>query len=170
MLTIRLATDSDAELLADISRQTFYDTFAAQNTKENMDKFMNEQFTRELLMKEVKAPGNIFLIVYSDEKAVGYARLRENNNPPELKDPNALELSRIYAVSSHLGKGIGNMLMEKCIDIARQKGKSAVWLGVWKENERAIKFYKKWGFEPFAEHDFILGDDVQKDWLMVKNL
>ena len=47
MLNIRFATKEDASLIADLSRKTFYDTFAHQNTKENMDKFMNEQFTHK---------------------------------------------------------------------------------------------------------------------------
>jgi ribosomal protein S18 acetylase RimI-like enzyme len=45
-----------------------------------------------------------------------------------------------------------------------------VWLGVWKENHRAIKFYERWGFEIFAEQEFILGNDHQIDWLMKKTL
>ena len=45
------AAKKDAELIADISRQTFYDTFAEHNTKEDMDKFMSEQFTRGRLMR-----------------------------------------------------------------------------------------------------------------------
>jgi ribosomal protein S18 acetylase RimI-like enzyme len=48
--------------------------------------------------------------------------------------------------------------------------KQALWLGVWEKNERAINFYHRWGFEKFGEHDFILGDDVQTDWLMKKEL
>ena len=52
-LSIRYAGLEDAVLIADISHQTFYDTFAAANTRENMDKFLNEQFTKGKLMMEV---------------------------------------------------------------------------------------------------------------------
>ena len=81
MISVRFATSQDAELIADISRQTFYDTFASQNTVEDMNKFLNEQFTREALIKEVSTKDNIFLLAYDQEEPVGYARLRENNNP-----------------------------------------------------------------------------------------
>ena len=60
--------------------------------------------------------------------------------------------------------------MQKCIEIAKSGNREIVWLGVWEKNKRAIEFYKKWGFEKFADHDFILGNDVQKDWLMKKTL
>ena len=168
MITIRIATMADAELVADMSRQTFYDFFTTQNTKEDMDKFMNEQFTKEALMQEVGAERNIFLLAYDGEQPVGYVRMRENNIPPELGVKEAIEIARIYAIQSATGKGVGSALMQKCINIATEKKCPVIWLGVWKQNQRAIDFYIRWGFEIFAEHNFILGNDVQKDWLMKK--
>ena len=52
-IVIKEATAADAALIADLSRQTFYDSFAADNTKADMDKFLNETFTREKLIEEV---------------------------------------------------------------------------------------------------------------------
>jgi diamine N-acetyltransferase len=169
-ITLRYANADDAELIAGLSRQTFYESFAAHNTKEDMDKFMSEQFTKEALMKEVITPGNIFLLAYADNAVTGYVRMRESKNPPELGDVNAIEIARIYASANFIGKGIGNALMQKCIAIAKEKRKQTTWLGVWEKNWRAIDFYIKWGFKKFAEHDFVLGNDVQRDWLMKKDI
>ncbi len=168
MITIHIASNDDAELIADLSRKTFYDSFAAYNTKEDMDKFLNEQFTKDALMKEVSTENNIFLLAYNDKTPVGYVRLRENNIPPSLGTNRAIEVARIYAVQDSIGKGVGTTMMRKCIDIALEKNYNTIWLGVWEHNQRAIDFYKRWGFEKFDEHDFILGNDVQKDWLMKK--
>jgi len=41
---------------------------------------------------------------------------------------------------------------------------------VWEHNIKAIAFYKKFGFEQFGSHIFMLGDDIQTDILMRKNL
>src|SRR5687767_5436402 len=168
---IRIATNKDAELIANISRETFYNTFAPVNTKNDMDKFMNESFNKEILMAEVGAPGNIFLLAYpgnESNEVVGYARLRENNNPEALKGLSTLEIARIYVVTNSIGKGVGKALMQKSLTIAKEKGKEIVWLGVWEKNQKAIDFYTSWGFEKFSDHQFILGDDVQNDWLMKK--
>ncbi|HEX6194218.1 MAG TPA: GNAT family N-acetyltransferase, partial [Chitinophagaceae bacterium] len=99
-----------------------------------------------------------------------YARLREQNQPPELKDAVAIEIARIYATTSSIGKGVGKILMEKTLEIAADLKKDTVWLGVWEHNQRAIEFYTKWGFKKFATHVFMLGDDPQTDWLMAKKL
>lgn len=51
--------------------------------------------------------------------------------------------------------------------ISKQRGVDYVWLGVWEENPRAIRFYKKNGFVEFDRHIFKLGNDEQTD-IMVK--
>lgn len=165
-----MADEEDAELIADISRKTFYEAFAAQNSKASMDKFMNEQFTQEALMAEVGEPGNIFLLAYIDDEPAGYARLKESKNPASLYNVNAFEIARIYVVNKMIGTGIGKALLEECLHIAVENGKEVIWLGVWEYNTRAISFYKKFGFKKFATHVFMLGDDVQTDWLMKKEL
>lgn len=169
-LSIREATKEDAILIADLSQQTFYDTFAADNTKEDMDLFLNKQFTKGRLMLEVGAPENTFLLAYYKDEVAGYAKLREGKQPKSLGTKNALEIARLYAVTSMIGKGVGKALMQACINIAKTRGKEVIWLGVWERNQRAIAFYQKWGFEKFDEWNFLLGKDVQRDWLMKKYL
>jgi ribosomal protein S18 acetylase RimI-like enzyme len=135
-----------------------------------MEKFMNGPFNRDLLIKEVCAPGNTFLMAVDGEEMTGYARLRENNSPPELAGIKTLEIARLYAASERIGKGIGKLLMQQSVDIARQKKISIIWLGVWEQNQRAIDFYTRWGFEKFGTQLFMVGDDAQTDWLMKKTI
>lgn len=168
--SIRFATIEDASLIADLSRKTFYETFGYVNTKEDMDKFMNEQFTREKLMREVEEPGNTFLLAFDGDVPVGYVRMREGKKFPEFEDKDSIEIARIYSVNTYLGTGVGQQLMRQCIFIAKELKKEIIWLGVWKKNLRAITFYTKWGFEKFSEQDFLLGNDLQKDWLLMKKL
>lgn len=165
---IRYATPEDAKLIADLSHQTFYEAFAAQNTKENMEKFLSQQFTKGKLILEVGAPGNTFLLAYQGQEAVGYTKLRENTEPKSLGITPAFEIARLYVVEQMIGKGVGKLLMQTIFDIARQRNIPAVWLSVWEKNKRALNFYNYWGFEKFDETLFVLGDDIQNDWLMKK--
>ena len=169
-IAIRQATVEDAKLIADISHQTFYETFADCNTKEDMEKFLSEQFTKGRLMLEVGAKQNCFLLAYDDNEIAGYVKLRDEKPPLLLESLNALEIARIYVVAGKIGKGIGAVLMQASIEIAKEKKKELLWLGVWEKNQRAIAFYTKWGFEKFDETDFLLGNDLQKDWLMKKKI
>lgn len=170
MVSIRYAGTADAELIADLSRATFYETFAPLNSPANMDKFMAEQFSHAKLATEVSDPANIFLLAFTDDAPVGYAKMREGEKYPEFKGRPSVEIARIYAATSSIGKGVGSALMQKCIDHAKDAKKDIIWLGVWEQNQRAIDFYTKWGFSKFDTHLFMLGDDPQTDWLMKKEL
>jgi diamine N-acetyltransferase len=167
--TVREAGIHEAEFVADISRQTFYDTFFGFNSKEDMDIFMEEQFTRESLVKEVGREGYKFFFVEAEGEVAGYVKLREGRS--HLTMPaTALEIARLYVLEPWIGKGAGKILMEHSIAYARENKFELIWLGVWEKNVRAIEFYHKWGFEKFGDTNFVLGNDIQRDWLMKKEL
>jgi diamine N-acetyltransferase len=169
-IRIRIAERADAALIADLSRKTFYDAIGPFNTRENMDKFMSVQFNREKLMAEVGRPDHIFILAYHNDIISGYACLREAEIPDELKNFRTIEIGRIYVTQETIGSGVGSALMQHCIDIAKEKNKEVIWLGVWEHNPKAYQFYLNWGFERFSEHIFMLGDDPQTDWLMKKQI
>lgn len=165
MIHIKTSTIKDAELIADMSRETFYETYAAYITKADMDKFLSEQFSREKLIAQACVKGNTFLLAYENEEPAGYVFLKDNGHE-HIPNENSLEISRLYARTGFIGKGIGKALMQATLTHALTLNKTCIWLIVWQQNHRAIQFYTSFGFEKFAEHDFILGDDVQRDWAM----
>ena len=170
-INIRVAGREDAALIADMSRRTFYATYAAHNTKENMDQFLATQFAPEKLMEEVGAPRNTFLLVYVEGEPAGYARLFDNSElPRELAGSSAIEIARIYCEEHAKGKGAGKALIEACQATGKSMDKDWIWLSVWEQNHNAIGFYTKMGFEIFGKHLFILGHDLQNDWYMRKRL
>ena len=170
MIRIRIAGEDDAALIADISRQTFYDSFAAQNSQENIDLHMAQYYTPEKIRAELEDPFSIFLLAYDDDRLAGYAKINEHVKEESSCLENPIEIERIYSIKEMIGKGVGKKLMEKCLDIAREKNKKEIWLGVWETNNRAIEFYTRWGFEKFGQHNFPVGRDPQNDWLMKKSL
>jgi len=169
-IRIRKAGKKDAALIADLSRKTFYDSVGWYNTAQNMDRFMNDQFSKEKLIAEVGEKDHIFLLAYLGDQPSAYVKLRENEPPEPLNKFNTIEIARIYVAQHAIGLGLGMALIERCVDIARAKNKEVIWLGVWEQNQKAIGFYNHCGFERFGEHIFMLGNDPQTDWLMKKRL
>jgi len=168
--TIRRATESDAALLADLGARTFYDSFAVQNTPENMAAYLAASFGPEQQRAELVDPQNTFLIIENDGVAMGYAQLRAGKPPASVSDSKAIELVRLYVSSSCQGTGIGGRLMDACLTEARQAGYQTIWLGVWQQNSRAQRFYQRWNFFVVGDHIFQLGADRQLDWLMERSL
>ena len=165
-----MATPADASMIADMSRRTFYDSFAKDNTKEDMDKFMNEQFCKDDLIKEVETNDGIFFLACEEDQPLGYARMRDGDYYKEFVNKSAIEIVRIYAVTSSIGKGVGSALMNKCIETAKELNRQIIWLGVWEHNKPALAFYEKFGFKKFGSHIFMLGNDKQTDYLLMKEI
>ena len=169
-ITISSASVKDVETLRIIGKQTFFETFAASNTKEDMKKYLDENFTVEKITREVNNPDSHFFIAWENTNAIGYLKVNEGNAQTELQDEASLEIERVYVKSDYHGKKIGQVLYEKALEIAHTKQKKSIWLGVWEENPRAIKFYEKNGFVAFDKHIFKMGEDEQTDIMMRKIL
>lgn len=168
-LIIRKAGPEDAPALEKISVETFVETFAAQNTKENMDMFLKECFNLHAIQKEIADKDTEYHMVFLDNKLAGYVKFRKAPNK-EFENSECLEIARIYVYEAYQGKKIGATLMQFVIDLAKVKGIKIIWLGVWEFNPKAIQFYEKWGFKVFGKHVFRLGTDDQNDLLMCKYL
>ncbi|HZM24161.1 MAG TPA: GNAT family N-acetyltransferase [Anaerolineales bacterium] len=165
-MNIRYGTTDDAEMLSELGARTFYDTFAKDNTPENIEAYLKKSFSPRTQFKELSDPDNIFLIVESENTPIGYAQLTMNSKDEAISKATPLEIRRIYAIQEYLGKGVGKELMQATIGEARKRGCDCVWLGVWEKNQRAIDFYKRWGFREVGTHLFSVGNDPQNDYVM----
>ena len=122
--------------------------------------------------------GAIYYFVES-EKIIGYFKIILDKSSLETQSPviypsdfdykklKGIEIERIYVLKEMKGQGIGRFMIEKTIEIAKTNGFDYVWLGVWADNPAAIAFYQKMGFTVFGEHIFMMGNDAQKDLLMM---
>lgn len=164
------ASIQDLEKLKAIGKRTFYETFAPDNTEENMKEYLESGFSTEKLRSELADPNAEICFVEHDKQTIGYLKVNFGSSQTELKDRNALEIERIYVLREFQGKNIGQLLYDKAIEIAVNKGVDFVWLGVWEHNPRAIRFYEKNGFVAFDKHVFKLGDDEQIDIMMKLDL
>ena len=168
-LNIRRARIEDAKLLAELGAQTFVETFKDDNTPEDMATYLVTSFSVEKLTAELTDPLAGFFIVEIDDTASGYAKIH-SGALPGLEGQRSIELVRLYVSRKWIGHGVGQALMQRCIDEARELGFETIWLGVWEHNHRAQAFYRKWNFHEVGEHIFELGSDRQRDILMQRDL
>ncbi len=165
-LSIKNVTPAEVELLQEISIRTFYETFSAVNTEENMKKYLEEAYSLEKLTAELTDENTRFFFATHENKVIGYLKLNSGSAQTELKEEKAIEIERIYVLQAYHGKAVGQILYETAIQEAKKQQADYVWLGVWEENQRAISFYRKNGFVAFDKHLFRLGNDEQTDIMM----
>jgi GNAT superfamily N-acetyltransferase len=98
-----------------IGRQTFLETFADSNTGENMQKYLEKEFTVAKLTSELTNPGSEFYFALFDKKVIGYLKINFGQAQTELKDHTALEIERLYVLKDFHGKKVGQFLYDAAV-------------------------------------------------------
>jgi diamine N-acetyltransferase len=160
VIAIRTATTADAAPLAVFARRCFDETFAAYNTREDMEAYLSSAFGERQQHAEITDPEWITLLAEEGRTMAGFAQIK--------LEPESIEIHRFYVDRTFHGRGVAQSLMAESEAIAAARAAKRIWLGVWERNDRAIAFYKKCGFRDCGSQQFILGTDVQTDRVMEK--
>jgi len=165
-ITFIKCTEAHLDNLVWISVKTFVDAFEADNNPKDFKTYISSAFSTNAIKAQLAAVHSSFYFVYLEKKLVGYFKLNEFEKQTEPRGTQTMELERIYVLHEFQGQRLGNRMVQKVIEIASEKGKTKLWLGVWEHNSRAINFYKKLGFKRFGTHPYYVGEDRQTDLLM----
>lgn len=168
--TIRECMIDDLVMLREISYRTYNETFKYWNTPSNMADYLEKAFNMSKMQDELLNDSSKFYFLYADEKLAGYLKLNEGLAQTDIKDSDSMEIERIYVLKEFHGKALGSVLMNKAIEIAKAREKKYLWIGVWENNDKAMKFYKRNGFYIIGQHSFFMGNDEQTDLIMRRDL
>ncbi len=169
-VTLRRGEPRDAAALAELGARTFSDTFLAENDPDDIAAFLRDTFSPEKQASELADAATTYLVAEVDGALVGYAMLQRGPAPECVGGGSPIEIGRLYVAREQLGRGVGEALMARCVEDARIAGHDTIWLGVWERNQRAIRFYERWGFRRVGEHVFVVGKDPQNDLLYARSL
>ena len=167
---IRAATIADVDALTAFGARTFFESFGADNTPEDMAKHLESAWRTDLQRAEILDPSFDTLIAVSNGALAGFAMLRDKEEPPGVAATRPVELWRFYVDKAWQGRGLARALMYAVDERARARGGRELWLGVWERNARAVAFYRKCGFEVVGRKIFVVGSDPQTDHVMMRML
>jgi ribosomal protein S18 acetylase RimI-like enzyme len=170
IINIKKCTLEDSRKLQEISYETFNETFMQQNSPENMNAYLERAFNLKQLEKELSNISSQFFFVNFNNEVAGYLKVNTNDAQSEEMGNESLEIERIYIKNKLQKHGLGKYLLNKAMEIAMERNKKKIWLGVWEKNENAIAFYLKMGFVQTGAHSFYMGDEEQTDLIMTKTL
>lgn len=167
---IRQCTSDDAGLIRALGITTFRDTFADDNSQENMEDYLRHSFSPELVKSQLSEPESVFLLASVDGTPAAYMQLNTGEAQTEQFGDTSMEIERLYVLSDFKRQGLGTRLVNQAFKRARNQSLSKIWLGVWEHNDPAQRFYQAMGFKRTDEHTFILGTDIQTDWIMTASV
>lgn len=169
---IRRATYEDAELLAALGAETFYDAFANHPAMpaDGLRAYLKNTFSVANLCDELADPDAFFLLVEIDREPAGYAKLETAGCEFVVTARNPIKLKRLYIRQRFIGSGVGAVLMKRCLEEVRDRNHDVIWLIVWEHNLRAQNFYRRWNFEQRGVITIRYGNAVFLDALMQRRV
>jgi len=164
----RNADLGDAETLDHLFDTIFCGTFGHLYRAEDLELFLTS-FGIDDWRRQLSDPAYAFRLAEDDGEAVGYLKLGPMKLPIETTGP-ALLVDQLYVRQDHQGAGIAQGLMDWAIEEARRRGAEALYLTVYVDNERARRFYNRYGFEPAGRYDFMVGNQRDEDIILRRAL
>jgi diamine N-acetyltransferase len=168
MITYRRATQDDAVTLDRIFDRIFCETFAHLYRPEDLEAFLTG-YGVEDWKADLGDPSYAFRVAEANGEPVGFVKLGPVKIPVETDHPSIL-LDQLYVLKEHHGAGIAKVLMDWAIQEASRRGAREMYLTVFIENQRARRFYDRYGFEAVGRYDFMVGNQADHDIVMRKRL
>ena len=144
-----------AAMLSVFAAKTFYDAWKEFNTEEDMQHFICNHFTQEIILREIADKDQPFFLAFDDEILYGYLKLKKGNPANDSIAGQNFEIEKLYVENSFQNKQTGSRLLKRAEEECAGKKANNIWLSVWKPNTRAIKFYERNGFSIFGEQVFL---------------
>lgn len=134
-MIIQKATINELDSLTELF--DLYRVFYEQASNlEGARKFLNERITNE---------ESVVFIAYDGNNSLGFVQLYPSFSSVSMMQ--SWVLNDLYVIEHARGKGVGEKLMKKAIDFAKETGAKGVFLETGKENITAQRLYEKVGFK-----------------------
>ena len=95
-ITLKKCRSEDLADLQAIGIETFTDTFAAHNTPEDLQAYLDKAYDPEKLKEELSAEGSTFYFLYDGAELAGYMKINVEAALTENLDADSLDVERIY--------------------------------------------------------------------------
>lgn len=161
-IVYRDALASDAEALAKFSADTFVDTFGHLYPPEDLASYLAASYGAAIQAAEIADASTRYRLALSDGRIVGYCKMGEVKMDVARAE-RGRELHRLYVDADTKGSGVAQALMDDGLAWARGAGAEALYLSVWENNQRAQRFYRRYGFTEIGQHAFMVGSIADRD-------
>ncbi|WP_369441001.1 hypothetical protein [Lentilactobacillus parafarraginis] len=105
MVLVRECTLVDVAALEKISRQTFGESFADQNSPDDLKNYLAQSFNPDQLTLELSDSNSAFYFIYVADQLAGYLKVNFDNAQTEKMGAQTLEVQRIYILSAFKHQG-----------------------------------------------------------------
>jgi len=169
-MLIRPALLADARDLASLGERLWRETYEGLIPPPDLEGYVAEAFGPERQGEALADPAGRTLVLAEGGSLLGYAWLRAGGPAAGVPFENPLEVARFYVDRTLHGTGAAQSLMAAVLAHGAAAGHDGVWLQVWEENPRALRFYARAGFRDVGQTVFLVEALSYRDRLLVQDL
>lgn len=159
---IRAAQTTDIEEIVDLAARTFGLACPPHMPQADIDLFISEKLNPAAFEAFLAADDHRLVVGISGESVIAYSLLIDQGDTTFI--------SKFYVAPESHGNGMATRLMNEAKAFAAERGASRLQLAVNKFNERALRFYEKSGFQVAGYRDFVVGSQVENDYILEHEL
>lgn len=149
-IKIRNWTRVDFPIVKNILLTTWKNAYTFIPEEDILSHF-EKHYSEDRLIEILNDPFSKGIIAEVNSISAGWLKLFEDHINKKFF------VSSLYVLPEYQGFGIGKKLLNEAYRIAKEKQFSKVWLGVMKQNEKSLEWYKKIGFVFAEEEPFRMG-------------
>ena len=173
-LTIRMAEKDDvtsmAKLLGTVCPIIPTNTTQVAATQAQMTQPRSILRHKQITQEVIADPAAHTFVAAAKREIIGLAAFRATERPQSLRRTLATELGHFHVQPEWSDRGVGSQLMREVLQRAVAVGNNILWLRVGQGNQRAIHFYRRWGFNIISASSDTVGSTLIPVWIMVWNL
>ncbi len=144
-----IGTEQGIEALLFITDTIAREKFTGKVPDQELEDYIKLNFNKHTLTIELNSMSNQYLIVYADERPVGYARVTTKGTRPQFFDGKTLIRIADFGVLAHYSDPlIHKSLFEKCLSISTMQ--QVIWISEY-ENNPYLEFFESYGFKRNAD-------------------
>lgn len=157
MISINKAQSKDVKILALLGTITYTESHGHFiDNKKDLMRYNESAFSVSQIENEMIDPKNIFFIISKDDLPIGYAKLVLNSNNKNVDSKNCCHLERIYILNEFIPLKIGQQFLTFLEEKAKQLQLDTIWLSVYRNNIRAIRFYERNNYKEVVKSTFLV--------------
>lgn len=164
MILLRKGKEEDIESIQDIASKTWPEAYSSIITEEQISYMLKKMYNKGELLSQFQQ-GYTFLMAEEENKDLGFAVFSIVDSTLRI-----FKLHKLYVLPETHGKGVGKLLINEVVNLAKRAGGVSLELNVNRDN-KAVVFYERAGFTVKETVDLDIGNGfLMNDFVMQKPL
>ena len=170
-IAVQPVSSKDVAAVSHVAQITFAMAGPSDSSQEEIKRYIDEHLNEAELQQLVQSDEFFFAHARHEDHPIGYIVVKYCSRLPDIYESDSFaQLQRLYVLPKYHGTISAKSLVTEAFRACSNKNVNRIWLSVFSENDRAKRFYSKFGFQEIGSTIFKMGNEDHLDTLMMANV